>query len=127
MATQRAADPKLLRGRRYATGFPIRCTEQEKAEIFAQAARANRSASRFLVELAVRTTGPSFDSPRSTQELAALEGLMVQLRRVATNLQVLAHHDHRSVTGDGELSPTAADAVVSEIREVLAQIRERVV
>lgn len=127
MATQRAADPKLLRGRRYATGFPIRCTEQEKAEIFAQAARANRSASRFLVELAVRTTGPRFDSPRSTQELAALEGLMVQLRRVATNLQVWAHHDHRSVTGGGELSPTAADAVVSEIREVLAQIRERVV
>ena len=126
MALHEVGDIDRRQRRRYLTGFPIRCTEQEKAEIFARAARVNRSASRFLVELAMRPTGPGFASQRSEAETVVLEGLMVQLRRVASNLQELAR-DHHLVSRDGEVSPATIDDTVVEIRQLLAQIRERVV
>ncbi len=77
---------------RYPTGFPVRCTEAEKREIFARAERANRSASRFLVELAIAEGDNGIGAPLSREELQVVEGLMVQLRRVASNLHELASH-----------------------------------
>lgn len=127
LAIQRPADQKPLRRRRYPTGFPIRCTEREKAEIFARAASVNRSASRFLVELAVRATGPGFASPQSREDLAVLEGLLVQLRRVATNLQELARRDHQFVVHEGAAAPAELDEAVAQARDVLNLVRDRLV
>ena len=86
----------------YPTGFPIRCTHREKREIFTRATRANRSASRFLVELAV------------------------QLRRVGTNLNQLARRTHDTAPTDTD---PPADAEVAEatraVTEVVQRVRER--
>lgn len=85
---QEVSHAKRDRERRYPTGFPVRCTDAEKREIYARAERARRSASRFLVELGMREgEGPT--SPRSGEELSALEGLIVQLRRIGTSLSEL--------------------------------------
>lgn len=92
-----------------------------------RAARANRSASRFLVELAVREAGPGFAAPRSEEDLAVLEGLLVQLRRVATNLQELARRDHQFVVHEGAAAPAELDEAVAQARDVLNLVRDRLV
>lgn len=112
------------RRRRYPTGFPIRCTEAEKQEIFARALRANRSASRFLVELAMAEGSNGFGARPSRSELEVVEGLMVQLRRLASNLHAMASLEHDSAEVGSDV-PSAAqiDQAVLEVRELLDQLR----
>lgn len=111
---------------RYPTGFPVRCTEVEKQEIFSRAERANRSASRYLVELAI-TNGESLRDHRpSPEELEVLEGLMVQLRRLASNLQELAGWEHASASDDSDpLFSADVDEAVLEVRGMLDRLRSR--
>lgn len=111
---------------RYPTGFPIRCTEAEKEEIFSRAERANRSASRFLVELAVAGDDDRWGARPSTEELQVVEGLMVQLRRLASNLHELASREHDSAADDSDApSPAEIDEAVLEVRGMLDQLRSR--
>lgn len=113
--------------RRYPTGFPVRCTEVEKQEIFARAERANRSASRFLVELAVSNGGNGM-ACLSAEDLMVVEGLMVQLRRLASNLQELASREH-AAADDSTDAPAAGDIdeAVLEVRGLLDQLRARLI
>jgi|SRR5690606_8714074 len=112
------------RRRRYPTGFPIRCTEAEKQEIFARAVRANRSASRFLVELAMADGSNGIGARLSHSELEVLEGLIVQLRRLASNLHALASLEHDSAeVGSDVPSAVQIDQAVLEVRELLDQLR----
>jgi hypothetical protein len=111
---------------RYPTGFPIRCTEAEKQEIFARAERANRSASRFLVERAVAVSEHGIDVRRLHDERELLEGLTVQLRRLASNLHELADREHASAADDSDApSPAELDEAVLEVRAMLDQLRSR--
>lgn len=109
---------------RYPTGFPVRCTEAEKREIFARAERAKRSASRFLVELAITAGDNGIGAPPSPEDLQVLEGLMVQLRRLASNLHELASREYASAADDSDrLPPVEVDEAVLEVRRVLDQLR----
>ena len=111
---------------RYPTGFPVRCTEAEKREIFALDERANRSASRFLVELVMAEGHNGIGARPSGEELEILEGLMVQLRRLASNLQELATREHAADDEDSDaLSPAEIDEAVLEVRGMLDQLRSR--
>ena len=109
---------------RYQTGFPVRCTEAEKQEIFARAERANRSASRFLVELAVAGGESGIAGRPSQEELEVVEALIVQLRRLASNLHELASREHAAADDDSD-APSAAeiDDAVLEVRGMLDQLR----
>ena len=114
------------RRRRFPAGFPVRCTDAEKQEIFARAERANRSASRFLVELAIADGDDGIPARPSRDELEAVEGLMVQLRRLASNLHELAGREHGSEVDDADaLSPAEIDDAVLEVRAMLDQLRSR--
>lgn len=110
--------------RRYLTGFPIRCTAAEKREIYAKAERACTSASRFLVELV--TKGEEHVTvQRSEEELSALEGLIVQLRRLGTNLHELAR---RACDVDREGQSPSADQIcdaAQEVKQLLDQLRTK--
>lgn len=126
MGTTPTAGPNGGRERLYPTGFPIRCTDGEKREIFARAKRANRSASRFLVELGTLEAGQILAPQPSPEELAVLEALMLQLRRVGTNLNQLVHREHASAYTDVEPpSDSEVRGAVREIEEVLRRIRAR--
>lgn len=126
MGTTPTAGPNGGRERLYPTGFPIRCTNKEKREIFARAKRANRSASRFLVELGTLEDGQLLAPQPSPEELAVLEALTVQLRRVGTNLNQLAHREHASAYTDVE-PPSDGEVreAVRAIEEVIRLIRAR--
>jgi hypothetical protein len=117
MVLQEASAGRRHRQRRYPTGFPVRCTAAEKQEIFARARRAGRSASRFVVELALQATPSGAAHVRSSEELTALEGLTVQLRRLGSNLSELARREHTSAYEEAD---APADA---EIREALEEVR----
>ena len=127
MAISEASGAKRPRERRYRTGFPVRCTAAEKQGIFARARQAGRSASRFLVELALLETASCHSPGRSSEELSALEGLIVQLRRLASNLSELATRQHASAYNDAD-APADAEIreVMQEVRRMLDQIRSRV-
>jgi hypothetical protein len=126
VASKSAERPKLARDRRYSTGFPIRCTHEEKREIFARATRARRSASRFLVELGMREEGQLFALPPTPQDPSLLEGLVVQLRRLGTILNELARRAQASAFDQTD-SPADADLrnAVREVKEVLGELRSR--
>lgn len=111
---------------RYPTGFPVRCTEAEKQEIFSRAERANRSASRFLVELAIADDDDRLAARPSPEELQIVEGLMVQLRRLASNLHELASRENAAADDDVD-APSALeiDEAVLEVRGMLDQLRSR--
>ena len=121
-------DANQVEGRqkgRYPTGFPVRCTEAEKRKIFARAEGANRSASRFLIELGVADDG-GVGARSSPEELQVVEGLIVQLRRLASNLHELASREHAAVDDDFDaLSPAEIDEAVLEVRGILDQLRSR--
>lgn len=122
-----APDAARHRGR-YPTGFPIRCTDVEKREIFALAERANRSASRFLVELATANGDNGIVSRPAPEELEVVEGLMVQLRRLASNLHELATREHAATDDDADIPPVAEiDEAVLEVRGMLDQLRSRLI
>ena len=113
---------------RYPTGFPVRCTDSEKREIFARAERANRSASRFLVELATTPGDDGIHARPSQEELEVVEGLMVQLRRLVSNLQQLASREQAAADYDVDaLSAVEIDEAVLEVRGILDQLRSRFV
>jgi hypothetical protein len=114
------------RKRRFPTGLAVRCTEAEKREIFVRAELANRSASRFLVELAVGADAGCPRSRTSSEELEIMEALVVQLRRIASNLQELASHDYGSAADEpNPPSPGEIDEAVLEVRGMLDQLRSR--
>ena len=118
---------RLPKGR-YPAGFPVRCTEAEKHEIFARAERANRSASRFLVELAVAIGDNGIDTRPSRKELEVVAALMVQLRRLASNLHELATLEHAAADDDSDVpSAVEIDEAVLEVRGILDQLRSRFV
>ena len=126
MAVPETTHAERRRRRHYQTGFPVRCTEAEKQEIFARAERANRSASRFLVELAIAKGENATDCRPSLQELEVVEGLMVQLRRLASNLHELASREHAAADDDsGAPSAAEIDEAVLEVRGMLDQLRSR--
>ncbi|MQA92206.1 MAG: hypothetical protein GEU90_18600 [Gemmatimonas sp.] len=104
----------------------MRCTEAEKQEIFAMAKRANRSASRFLVELALLRDHENRGTIQSADEVAALEALAVQLRRLGSNLDALARRsDDLASDHAGALSMIEARDVVQEVWRMLDQVRMR--
>jgi hypothetical protein len=117
MVRPEASTARRLRQRRYPAGFPVRCTIAEKREIFARARRADRSASRFMVELALQAPSSAAAQVRSSEELTALEGLTVQLRRLGSNLSELARREHASAYEEAD-APTDV-----EIQEVLEEVR----
>ena len=127
MDTEQEQDRRSSRNRRYPTGFPIRCTLEEKAEIYARAERASRSASRFLVQLGTSGDGEPPASRLFPEDLSILEGLMVQLRRVGTNLHELARREHAFLHGE-TYSPSDDDVedAVREVSDVIDQIRSRI-
>lgn len=127
MAILEASGAKRPRERRYRTGFPVRCTAAEKQDIFARAKHARRSASRFLVELALQESTQHHLRAISSEELSALEGLIVQLRRLASNLSELATRQHASAYDDAD-APADAEVrkAVQEVRRMLDQIRSRI-
>jgi hypothetical protein len=99
----------------------------EKQEIFARARRADRSASRFLVELGLQETASCLSPGRSSEELSAMEGLIVQLRRLASNLSELATRQHASAYDDADVPADAeVNEAVQEVRRMLDQIRSGV-
>ena len=126
MGTKPVAQRESRRERSFSTGFPVRCTHAEKQEIFARAARAKRSASRFLVELATRIEAHELPSCPSPEELSLLEGLLVQLRRLGTNLNEIARHQQASEYDRGDRR-TDADlrVVVRDVRSVIDLLRSR--
>lgn len=126
MAVPDTTDVDSRRKGRYPTGFPVRCTEAEKREIFARAERANRSASRFLVELAITDGDNGIATRPSPEDLDVMEGLMVQLRRLASNLHELASREV-GAAGDDADAPSSAevDEAVLEVRGILDQLRSR--
>ena len=111
---------------RFRTGFPVRCTEAEKREIFARAELANRSASRFLVERAITDGDHGAGARASREELEVVEGLMVQLRRLANNLHELAAREHAAADDDSDVGSAAEiDEAVLEVHGMLDQLRSR--
>jgi hypothetical protein len=128
MAVSDATHVESRQRGRYPTGFPVRCTEAEKREIFARAEQANRSASRFLVESVIAADGNGLRSRPSREEVDVIEGLMVQLRRLASNLHELASREH-AASGDDSDAPAAVeiDEAVLEVRGMLDQLRSRLV
>lgn len=121
-----ASGPSAGRERLYPTGFPIRCTHKEKREIYTRARSANRSASRFLVELGTLGDGQLLAAPLGPEEYAVLEALTVQLRRVGTNLNQLVHREHASAYTDVEPpSDNAVREAIRAIEQVLHLIQAR--
>ena len=114
------------RPKRYPYGLPVRGTAEEIRTIHTNARKANRSASRFLVELGTLPEGQVLAPRPSEEDLAVLEALMVQLRRVGTNLNQLAHREHASAY-TGTEPPTEAEVreVVQAVRELLRTLRGR--
>ena len=128
MAVSETSQAERRRRTRYEAGFPVRCTDAEKQEIFARAERANRSASRFVVESVISKGENGLTSRPSWEELAVLEGLMVQLRRLASNLHELASRAHASPVDDSDVPSTAEiDEALLEVRAMLDQLRSRLV
>ena len=126
MAITDATEAESRQRRRFPAGFPVRCTDAEKREIFARAERANRSASRFLVELAITGGDNGIAARPSREELEVVEGLMVQLRRLASNLHELASRDLAADGDDADApSPAEIDEAVLEVRAMLDQLRSR--
>lgn len=124
METASATRREKGREQSFSTGFPVRCTDAEKQEIFARAAQAKRSASRFLVELAVRVEADEIRSRPSPEELAVLEGLVVQLRRLGTNLNEIARHQEAADYQDDDgLTDAELSIAVREVRSVVDQVR----
>src|SRR5688572_32450202 len=75
--------------RKFPTGFPIRCTHEEKRRIYLSAQEARLSASRFLVEMAMHEDRGAGGRP-SPEDVTVLEGLIVHLRRLGSSLNELA-------------------------------------
>lgn len=126
MGTEPTVRPMGGRERLYPTGFPIRCTHEEKREIFARAERANRSASRFLVESGLLKDGQVPTAGLSPAEITLLEGLLVHLRRVGTNLNELARREHDLAYAEGgSTSDVEVREVLREVGEMLNQLRSR--
>ena len=124
MAVSETTQAERHQRTRYLAGFPVRCTEAEKQEIFARAERANRSASRFVVESVIANGGNGLASCRSWEELDVMEGLMVQLRRLANNLHELAAREHAAADDDSDVGSAAEiDEAVLEVRGILDQLR----
>jgi hypothetical protein len=126
MVRPKASAARRRRHRRYPTGFLVRCTAAEKQEIFARARRADRSASRFVVEIALQATPSGAAQVRSSEELTTLEGLTVQLRRLGSNLSELARREHDSAYEEAD-APADAEIqeALEEVRRMLDRLRSR--
>jgi hypothetical protein len=119
--------PRRRRRKSYTAGLPVRGTPEEIAAIRANARRAHRSASRFLVELGTREDAPDRLPSRAPEDRAALEELTYQLRKVGVNLNQLAHRENSADVGGSALPPTDAELqeAARAVTEAVQQIRER--
>jgi hypothetical protein len=115
VGSETSTSSKATHGRLYPTGFPIRCTHQEEREIVARAERANQSASRFLVTLAMRDGGQLVSSRASRMEASVLEGLMVQLQRIGTNLYEVARRGDAFEGADAESTVGAGISFLASV------------
>ena len=125
METQPATPSHGGRQRRYTTGVLVRCTPAEKKQIYASARRANRSASRFLVELGIGERGGATVERPPPHELAVLEGLMVQLRRLATTLHDLTRREYADNTGIDPPTEAEFRQAATGVKELLVELRSR--
>lgn len=118
--------PHQRRRKSYTAGLPVRGTPEEIATIRANARRAHRSASRFLVELGTREDAPDRLPSRAPEDRAALEELAYQLRKVGVNLNQLAHRENSADLGGSALPPTDAELqeAARAVSEAVQQIRE---
>jgi hypothetical protein len=107
--------------RRFTTGFPVRCTDEEKKEIAARADRANRSISRFLVELALVDAASHLLRSFPVADPAALEAAVVQLRRLIGTLNELMADP---AVAHGVPEPTSARlaSVITDIEDLIAEL-----
>ena len=87
------------------------CTEEEAAQIRANAREAKRPLSRFLAEAGARTPGAALPDVEAMRQERARDrevwvGMVYQLRRVGVNLNQLAHRESSADVGGSALPPT---------------------
>jgi hypothetical protein len=107
--------------RRFTTGFPVRCTDEEKLAITARAENANRSLSRFLVELALLDAESEAVRTRSAADSSTLEALIVQLRRLIGTLNELLRDP---ALADPNAEPTAerVTSAITDVEDLIAEL-----
>jgi hypothetical protein len=117
--------------RRLAGLYPVpifvRATEEEARLIARNAKKSGRNRSRFLAELgAAGDAADKLPAPPSAELVAALEGLMFQLRKAGVNLNQLAHRENSADIGGAMEPPSDAEveAGARAVREVAELIRE---
>lgn len=129
-------NPRRRRRRQQPRTYPValfvRATEEEAAQIRANAREAKRPLSRFLAEAGARTPGAALpDVGAMHQERArdreVWEGMVYQLRKVGVNLNQLAHRENSADVGGSALPPTDAELqeAARAVAEAVQQIQER--
>ena len=121
----RRHDEQPARSSRYPVAVLVRCTEEERGAIHANAVRAGRSASRYLAELGALAPGAQLRAALTPTQAAALGQLSYQLRRVGVNLNQLAHRENAADYGTAD-PPTdeEVEQATRELRAVLARVAE---
>lgn len=84
-----------VRGRLYPLSMRVRWTRRERDMVRGRAAEAGRSVSRYLVESATREDGAALVDRLTPEQVAQLELLAFQVRKIGVNLNQLAHRGER--------------------------------
>ncbi len=125
MSTLESLKKRRLAGM-YPVAITVRATKDEARRIKRNARKAGRNRSRFLAELgAADAAAEKLPAPPSPELVAALEGLMFQLRKAGVNLNQLAHRENSADVG-GSLEPPSEDEVqegARAVREVAELVR----
>lgn len=120
---RRWSSPQTKPLSRYPVAGLVRCTEEERGAIHANAQQAGRSASRFLAELGALDPGAKMRAPLSPEQMEQLQTLTFHLRKVGINLNQLAHRENSADYGTAD-PPTANEVneAVRAVREVIARV-----
>lgn len=116
--TRRWTSPQQKPISRYPVAVLVRCTEEERGSIHANAQQAGRSASRFLAELGALEPGAKLRAPLSPEQMEKLQTLTFHLRKVGINLNQLAHRENSAAYG------TADPPTDEEVNEAVRAVRE---
>jgi hypothetical protein len=112
-----------VRGRLYPLTMRVRWTRRERDTVRGRAAEAGRSVSRYLVEAATRENGAALVARLTPDQIAELELLAFQVRKIGVNLNQLARRENEADYGTAD-PPTDEEiaAAVREVRDVCARI-----
>ena len=114
--------------KRFPHRLTVRVAACELAAIAERAARARLSASRLLVESALKGKLPPMKEalPANPQDRAQIEALMTEIRKVGVNLNQLARRRNRARYGlGGAPSLTEVERTVALVGRLLKLLKNR--